>query len=61
MNSVSNNREEIGAALATIGVLIWMHDSPGWDATVVQAMQGAITVIAVWLVGFFPQNTGVTK
>lgn len=57
MNAVSNNREEIGAALATIGVLIWMHYSTGWDPTTVQAMQGAITVVAVWLVGLLPQKS----
>lgn len=54
MNAVSNNREEIGAALATIAVLLWQHYSTGWDQTAVQAIQGAVTVIAVWLVGFLP-------
>ena len=54
MSALSNNKEEIGAALATVAVLVWQHYSTGWDATTVQALQGAVTVLAVWLVGFFP-------
>lgn len=52
---IASNKEEIGAALATLGMIVWMHYSPGWDATAVQAIQGAITVLAVWLVGYLPQ------
>ena len=55
MNTVSNNREEIGAVLAGAAMAVWMHYSTGWSAADISAIQAAATAVMVWIVGYLPQ------